>query len=158
QGKVEQAASNIDALLKQSPKNPYANYLQGLLAYSNKDYDQALAHVQKALAGSPGNLSALILSGMIKSAQGDLKAAQLQFANAVKQAPDSVRARQLLAAIYMRRDLPKQAIKVLREALNKDRSNAQLLAQLGQASVSAGQRAEGLQYFEHSAQYADGNT
>src|SRR5699024_3420039 len=118
----------------------------------------ALTHVQKALAGAPDNLSGLILSGMIRTAQGDLKAAQLQFENAVKQAPDSVSARQLLAAIYMRRDLPKQATKVLQQALDKDRSNAQLLAQLGQASVSAGQRAEGLQYFEHSAQYADGDT
>lgn len=158
QGQLEQASTNIDVLIKRGPKNPYANYLKGLLAYLNKDYDQATTYVQKALARAPDNLSGLILSGMIKTAQGDLKSAQLQFTNAVKQAPDSVRARQLLASIYMRRGLPKQAIKVLQEALGADGSNAQVLAQLGEASVRAGQRAEGLQYFEHSAQYADGNT
>lgn len=158
QGKLDNAAANIDVLLKRGPENPYANYLKGLLAYLNKNYDKATAHVQKALAKVPNNLSGLVLSGMIKTAQGDLKGAQVQFTNAVKQAPDSVRARQLLASVYMRRGLPKQAVKVLQQALDQQATNAQVLAQLGQAAVRAGQRAKGLHYLQRSAHYSAGNS
>jgi putative PEP-CTERM system TPR-repeat lipoprotein len=156
-GELDGAASNIKVLMQHGPKNPYANYLKGLLAYLNKNYDEATTHVQEALSRSPNNLSALMLSGKIKSKQGDLKGAQQQFTQAVQQAPNSLRARQLLASVYMHRGMAGQAAKVLQEALQKHGENPQVLAQLGEASVRAGQRAQGLRYLQHSAQYAAGN-
>src|SRR5699024_8858091 len=151
---LEQAATNIDMLLEQNAKQPYANYLKGMLAYKNKDYELATTHAQNALARSPDNLSGLILRGMTKTAQGDLKAAQLQLTNAVSQAPDSLRARQLLASIYMQREKPKRAIQVLRGALIRHESDPRVLAQLGAASLSAGQRDEGLAYLQLSSKLA----
>src|SRR5699024_3868014 len=151
---LEQAATNIDMLLEQNAKQPYANYLKGMLAYKNKDYELATTHAQNALARSPDNLSGLILRGMTKTAQGDLKAAQLQLTNAVSQAPDSLRARQLLASIYMQREQPKRAIQVLRGALIRHESDPRVLAQLGAASLSAGQRDEGLAYLQLSSKLA----
>lgn len=156
-GQMQQAAVNIDALLATAPKHPYANYLKGLEAYLNKDYETATTHAQQALAVAPDNVSSLILLGMVKAAQGDLKGAQAQFTNAVKQAPDNLRARQLLASVYTQRDLPKQAVQVLQAALDRHGSNPRVLAQLGEASVRAGARDRGLQYLQSSARQSTDN-
>lgn len=157
-GQLQQAAANIDVLMKVGPKHPYANYLKGLQAYLNKNYDVATTHVQQALAAAPGNVSSLILLGTVKAAQGDLKGAQLQFTEAVTNAPDNLKARQLLASIYTRRGLPEQAVRVLRETLGTHGNNPLVLAQLGEASVRAGERDQGLKYLQTSARYAVGNT
>lgn len=148
---VDKAAANINALVKAAPEHPYGNYLKALLAYQNKDYKQATSSVQKALAAAPNSTPGTILFGMIKAAQGDLEAAQLHFTDAVSQSPDNLKARQLLAAVYIKRGLPEQAVKILREEAGSKDADPRFLAMLGEASLRAGQQADGLKYLKRSA-------
>ncbi len=157
EGQGDEATASIDVLMQQSPKHPYANYLQAMVAYEREDYDKATDYLQTVLAAAPDDPPSLMLLGSVKAAQDDLASAEFYLAEAVSQAPASLRARELLATVYVRQDRAGQAVDVLQKALAGQESDPRLLAMLADAAVRSGDQAAGLAYLKQSAEYAVDN-
>ena len=103
----------IDAMLRQSPKHPYANSLRGLLAYEQKDYATAAQHLQTALNANPYNARALTLLGAAEAAQGQTVLAINHLTGALAQDPSNSVTRRLLASLELRADESEKAIQTL---------------------------------------------
>jgi cellulose synthase operon protein C len=101
-GQRTQAHKNLALMLKQSPKEPYANYLSGLLAFEEKDYPTAVQHLQTALNANPYDARSLTLIGVAEAAQNHDVLATNYLSSALAQASDNPMARRLLASIQMR--------------------------------------------------------
>lgn len=101
-GARDQAGKNIELMLKQAPKQPYANYLRGLLAYEERDYPTAVQHLQTALNANPYDARSLTLLGAAEAAQKHDVLATNYLSSALAQTPDNPMARRLLASIQMR--------------------------------------------------------
>lgn len=112
-GQPDQARKNLELMLKQSPKQPYANYLRGLLAYQEKDYPTAVQHLQTALNANPYDARALTLLGAAEAAQNHDVLATNYLNSALAQAPDNPVARRLLASIQMRSGHSQMALDTL---------------------------------------------
>ena len=112
-GQREQALKNLELMLKQSPKQPYANYLRGLLAFEEKDYPTAVQHLQTALNANPYDTRALTLIGAAEAAQGHDVLATNYLSSALAQTPDNPMAQRLLASIQMRTGNTREAIDTL---------------------------------------------
>lgn len=110
QNKLETAQNEVDALLKASPRQPLANYLQALIDVRQHRLSDAASHLQVALSGSPKNGQILSLLGAVKLTQGDNAEAQMYLSSAVSLDPSNARTRELLSQAQMR-SAPGQARK-----------------------------------------------
>lgn len=106
QDRLATAQHTVAALLKQAPKHPLANYLQGLIDMRQNKLSDAADHLQTVLSVAPKYVPALTLLGAVKLAQGDTALAQMYLSSAVSLAPNDARARQLLAAAQLHRNGP----------------------------------------------------
>jgi tetratricopeptide (TPR) repeat protein len=73
---------------------------QAILAYEDKHYDEALAHLQEALAQDPKNVEALYYTGLVYIAQQRLDLATQVLEQARTLAPDDFSVRYLLGVAY----------------------------------------------------------
>ncbi|APZ42976.1 XrtA/PEP-CTERM system TPR-repeat protein PrsT [Acidihalobacter ferrooxydans] len=109
-GQRKQALKNIEIMLKQSPKAPFPNYLRGLIAYQDKDYQTATNHLQLALNADPYNVRALTLLGASEADQGQNVLAITHLTGALAQDPQNVFARRMLAQVQLKTGATTQAI------------------------------------------------
>lgn len=112
-GQKKAALRNIDVLLKEAPKEPYANYLRGLLAYQAKHYQTAVEHFQTTLNTVPYDVRALTLIGSAEAQLGHDVLASNYLTSALAQSPHNPPARHLLAALQMRSGQSQQALDTL---------------------------------------------
>lgn len=112
-GERSRALDTLSLMLKQAPKQPYPNYLRGLLAYQEKDYPTAVQHLQTALNANPYDARALTLLGASEAAQDHDVLAINYLNSALAQTPDNPMARHLLASLQMRSKQSQEAIDTL---------------------------------------------
>ena len=112
-GQRDQALKNLELMLKQAPKQPYANYLRGLLAYQEKDYSTAVQHLQTALNANPYDARALTLLGAAEAAQNHDVLAANYLSSALARSPDNPMARHMLASLQIRSGQSQTAVDTL---------------------------------------------
>jgi cellulose synthase operon protein C len=112
-GQRDRALKNLESMLKQSPKQPYPNYLRGLLAYEAKDYSTAVQHLRTALNANPYDARALTLLGAAEAALKHDVLATNYLSSALAQTPDNPMARRLLASLQMRSGHSQEAMDTL---------------------------------------------
>ncbi len=116
------AAAQTDAtkLLQQSPKDPAANYVQGLLDFHNKDYRKALSTLTLAEPAAGQFPLVLYYLSMGYLIDKNLPLAE-QFANQfVATAPNDSNGRKLLAAILVLQNKVEDAQNMLRSVLEQN--------------------------------------
>ncbi len=116
------AAAQIDAalLLEHSPKDPAANYVQGLLDFKNKQYRKAITALTLAEPAAREFPLVLYYLSMGYLIDKDLKHATKYADLFVKNAPNDSNGRKLLAAILILRDKLQDARDMLQPALDSD--------------------------------------
>nr|WP_269449621.1 XrtA/PEP-CTERM system TPR-repeat protein PrsT [Acidihalobacter aeolianus] len=112
-GQRDQALRNVNAMLAQSPKQPYPNYLRGLIAYENKHYANAAQYLQTSLNSDPYNVQALTLLASAEAQQGQDVLAMNHLSGALAQDPQNPQARQLMAALQLKSGEDERAIQTL---------------------------------------------
>ncbi len=112
-GRRKDALKNVEIMLKQAPKAPFPNFLRGLIAYQNKNYQTAANHLQIALNADPYNVRALTLLGAAEAAQGQNLLAQNHLSSALGINPNDSMARRQLAELLLRTDQTAQAIQTI---------------------------------------------
>jgi len=114
------AQSDATELLKLSPKNPVANYIQGVLDFQNKQYRNAIKSLTLAVPAArqfPLGLYCLSMSHLVEK---ELDKAASFASEYVALQPDDPRGRLLLASMLVLQDKAKDAQNILQPVLDQN--------------------------------------
>jgi len=148
QQKFDEASTQVDYLLKVSPRNPMPNYLAGLLAYEQKKYVPARDYFRLVLKVLPNHLPSVFLLGSVNYALGNTEQAEQQLSRVVAAQPSLLPARMLLASLRLQQAQADQALTVLEPALAQRPNDVRLLAMAGQAALRSGELEKGRAFLE----------
>jgi putative PEP-CTERM system TPR-repeat lipoprotein len=132
---TDKAEADIKALLSASANNPIAHYLRALSQAQRKDPKAALATLQKQ-QGLVNYAPAVFLQSVLQVQEKQLEQAVAGFERYVELQPSDIRARKLLANLYMRRNDTERAVKVLTPALETVPDDLETLSLLGGAYLA----------------------
>jgi cellulose synthase operon protein C len=147
QGKLDDAAKQIDELKKFAAKNPQTRFFEAQLAYQKKDFKAAQAVVQELLQQAPNHPRVLQLAGAIELQLGAVAQAQAHLTKALQLAPDLALARRLLIVTYLRSGQPAKALTELNAATGKDGVPPALYSLAGEVHLQNGDAKKAEEYF-----------
>jgi len=151
QGKLDDAAKELEAMQKVAPKHPQTLYLKATLAYRKKDFTTAKEAIQGVLQVAPDYLPGLLLSGAIDYDLKSYAQAEASLVKVLQQAPNAGFARRVLAATYLRERQPAKALDTLKPLLEGGQVDAGLASLAGEVYLQNGNLEEGSRYFEMAA-------
>jgi putative PEP-CTERM system TPR-repeat lipoprotein len=134
----DDASMTLEPILKNNSKDPEANYLASLLAFSQRDLVRAEDHVRKLLAVAPDNMIGQKLLGNTKYAQKDFEQAAYHLSIYLNAFPDDKDVRELLTNSYIILNQPEQARTTIQHALNSNPNDTGALILLSQIEFNTG--------------------
>ena len=140
EGRLEDAAGSLRAILKINPDVVMAHYNLGLVAYRLRLYDEAEEHLKRACALKPDLPDAFYTLGMTQMALGRTGEAIDSFEQAVRIDPHHVGARFNLANAYTRAGRTAEAARAqaaYAEISGRSKSAEEKEAQIKTSSVKA---------------------
>jgi putative PEP-CTERM system TPR-repeat lipoprotein len=144
--KLDYTKAQLDVfeLLKRAPKNPGANYLQGIIYYETQNYQKAVASLLIAERDERRYPLSLLYAGISHFNLGNHDQAR-DYANRFhKMAPDNIFGRRLLAQLYMSSGDFEAAEEVLRPVVNHAPEDWVSLNLLANALLAQGRSEEGI--------------
>jgi putative PEP-CTERM system TPR-repeat lipoprotein len=148
QKESEKAEQNLNQLHRKSLNHPGIDYLAALLAYEKGDFESARTNLQKLNAKLPNYLPGILLLGASHYALGSYEQAAVYLSRYVNEVPSNLHARKLLAATRIKQRRPKDALEILEVAEDSAPDDIQLIAMIGQASVTSGNIIRGTEYLK----------
>src|SRR4030095_1603119 len=107
----------VPVFAQQSEADVYV--AQAILAYEDKHYDEALAHLREALAQDPKSVEALYYTGLVYIAQQRLDLAIPVLEQARQLAPDDFSVRYLLGVSYFAQERYARAEPILTQCFKE---------------------------------------
>lgn len=148
QGKVDEAAKQLEQLKAIAPNSPQAKFFEAQLAYLKKDFKLASELARPLLQMAPGNAQLLQLAGATELQLGNVAQAEIYLTKAVQLAPQLAPARRLLIATYLRSGQPARALIALNAAVDKDGNIEPALYSLaGEVYLQSGDAKKAEAYF-----------
>ncbi len=138
QNQVDSAATDIRYVLDRVPNHPVAVYLQAWTFLQKKDETAAYEVLQRQGTGLARYAPSLLLMGRLQINRNQPEAAQTNLAQYLQAAPNHIEVRLFLANLLLRKDLPDQAITILRGAPAQSAGDVRILRMLASASLRAG--------------------
>ena len=130
----DDARDEVDTMLRQGSRHPYANYLAGLMAYGDDDLSNAVEHLQTVLSVTQENPPAQTLLAAIRIRQEQYNQAVSLLRDVVSAQPANAQARAMLATAYRGAGQDRRANEVLAEGMRYVGDDSQALAILAQAA------------------------
>jgi cellulose synthase operon protein C len=143
---AEQGLKQIEAW---APGSTVSHYMRARVAILKRDYETAVAECQRVLRIEPQHVQAQLLLASAHVSAGALEQAQDTLTRLLASKPDAVAARKLLAQVYLGRNQPDEARKVLGASTTSDTDMDWLM---GTALMQSGSSADAFEYLERSAQ------
>ena len=140
-GDLEAARKALGALRKIAPKQLNTKYQEANLAYATGKYSEAQSLYQAVLKVVPLHPDVLLNAAETELKLNAMAQAETMAAKAMTQAPASVRARQVLAQVYLRMSQPAKAIATLSSLIDGPSATPELLALAAQAQLMNGNTA-----------------
>lgn len=147
QGKLDDAAKELDAVKKQAPNNLSARYFETQLAYQKKDFKKAKELVQQLLKVAPESPQVLVLAGAVELQVGTTLQAETYLTKALTAAPQASAARRLLVSAYLRSGQLDKAVATLQPILKEADSNPDISALAGETFLQSGDVKKAEEYF-----------
>lgn len=147
QGKVEEAAAQLEQLKQFAAKNPQTRLAEAQLAYQKKDFKLARELTQQLLQLAPGDPRLLQLAGATELQAGSAAQAEIYLAKALHAAPELAVARRLLIVAYLRTGQPAKALAALNAAAGKDGLPVGLYSLAGEVHLQNGDAKKAEEYF-----------
>ncbi len=147
QGKLDDAAKQLDELKKFAAKNPQTRFMEAQLAYQRKDFKAAREIAQELVQQAPNNPRALELAGAAELQAGAPAQAQIYLDKALQLAPGLPLARRLLIVSYLRTGQPAKALTELNAAAGKDGLPPALYSLAGEVHLQNGDAKKAEEYF-----------
>jgi putative PEP-CTERM system TPR-repeat lipoprotein len=149
-GEVDEAESNVDQLLAQSPRDPVTRYLRARIDRERGDDAAAERLLEGILADFATFAPANQLLGAIKADEGQFGQAEMHLQAAVAAEPQSSPSRLLLAQTYMRQGKLDEARSLLSAFFPRAASDAVLYAIAGSTSRGVGDLDLAAEFFDLS--------
>jgi putative PEP-CTERM system TPR-repeat lipoprotein len=147
---LDDAERYMSPLYGRTRNAPYTNYLGGLLAFEQGDYDLAEQRLLKVLKAAPDHAPSRLLFATVNFAQQDYEQAAYFLSKYLATNPDHVAARKLLGRSYMQLDQPGEAQRALQPALGDGTDDAELLILVGLSALRSGDAAAGIEGLERA--------
>jgi putative PEP-CTERM system TPR-repeat lipoprotein len=139
----DNALSISTGIIRQSPDWPEGHRLQGFALFFKKQYNDAIAPLQKALLQRP-NAGTYYILGLTHYYRNEVEQAINQFQKALDLQPAFTRARAHLALLFLNKKRVDEAIQEAKKVLTQDDENALAHNIVGSAYLLKGNYAEGL--------------
>ena len=152
QGDAAAAKSSLERLRQLIPGTEPALVLEARLALHDAHPLEAATALEKVLSKNPQSAIGNLLLGTIKAQQGYLEQAQSYLSAAIASSPNDPRIRKLLAEVELRQGEAHDVLGLVGEASTS--KDSELLSLGGRASLSAGDPATAIEYFERSHEAA----
>ena len=158
EGKLDQAQQQFDAMKQVLSKSSQTTYLQGLLAYQQKNLPLAKESVQGLLKIAGNDPRVLQLAGAIEfESRSDLQA-QEYLSQALARAPEMEFGRRLLVRSYLRTGQTAKAVAAMQPVVDAVQPSASMLALAGEVYMQAGDAGKAETYFSRASQLDPENT
>lgn len=158
QGKLADAAKQLETLKKLAPNSVQFKYFETLLAFENKDFKLANDLARQLIVLAPADLRNLQLAGIIALQANDIARAQDLLSRVIKAAPQASLARRSLAAAYLRGGQAAQALEALKPALQGGEPDATTSSLAGHIYRRLGDVKSAETYFALAARLAPKDT
>ncbi len=148
----------LNPLLQSYPGDAEANFLDGLIAYTEGDLDLAEERLLKVFKVVPDHYGSLLLYGNLKYSQQDYQQAAYYLERAVSSHTEDVSTQTLLGKTYFKLGQYDEAGKRLEFAASRSGDNAELLALLGVTRFEQGDTRTAILELEKAAAAAPEDT
>ena len=145
---LDQAKSLLAPLFKQNGSDPETNFIGGLLAYEQADFDLAEERLLKVMKVAPEHAKSLLLFGSINYAQKDYEQTAYYLSKYLQIEPENIGARKLLGRTYILLGQNEDAQAVLLSGMKESDDDAELLALVGLSQIKGGDIASGIMGLE----------
>jgi cellulose synthase operon protein C len=154
QGQRDAARAQFAELKKVAPNHPDTVFFEAQFAFADQDYKKSREYTDRLLKGVPDNARVLELAGAADFRQGRYAEAEAFLGRALKNAPNRLLARQLLAQTYLRLAQPGKAIDVLQPVIEGPTPDGTSLALAGEAFMQLGDAKRADAVFAQAAKVA----
>lgn len=152
QQRFDEAEANLDRVYAETPKNPMALYLSGVILASRGNYDEAEVLLNRARVVTDNYLPALYVRGLV-AYQLENNQIAIELLNKVLQArPANRTARLALAGAHLRLQQPTAAYNVLLPLINQGQNDAGVLAMAAAILIAQGETERGRAMYERVAE------
>lgn len=139
---AQRSLAGVDALARGSP---LAHFLRARIALLRGDFEAVVAECQRALALAPQHVQSQLLLASALQSLGSLEQAENTLTQLLASNPDNLAARKLLAQVYLGRNEPEEARKVLGASATADADTDWLL---GAALLQSGSTESAVEHLE----------
>jgi cellulose synthase operon protein C len=120
------------------PQHPETQFFQAQFAFLERDYKKAREILQQLLRIAPTNPKLLTLAGLVDYQDGAMLQAEASLSKVLQAQPDSVMARRVLGAVFVRTGKVDKALATLAPALESRSVDAETLALAAEANLQNG--------------------
>ena len=145
------ADKELAELQKVAPNEPNTTFYEATSAYAKADYPRARALFQAVLRDAPDQPAALLGAAETELRLNAASAAEKLAAKALRVAPTSARARQILAMVYLRTGQPARVLSTLDGLVGNTNISPEVLAIAAQAHLMNGNAAAADQLYARLA-------
>ena len=138
-GKLGEAQKSLREALAKNERNIEAHHNLGLVLLSLNDLDGACKEIERALELRPGHLDDMVWLARIRMQQGKEQEAREWIARARAAEPDSTTPLVLEATLAAQHSQPAQALKLVDQALDRNRDDGEALLLKGKLHHQLGQ-------------------
>lgn len=138
QNQADRASPDVRYVLDRVPNHPVATHLQAWIFLQKNNETAAYDLLQRQGTGLARYAPNLLMMGRLQLNRNQSEAAQTNLAQYLQAVPNNIEARLFLANLVLRKDLPDQAITILRGAPAASADDVRVLRMLASASLRAG--------------------
>ena len=149
-GSVKKAREALAAPLRDAPQNPQVNYARAYIALRDDNIAECRAALAQVFDAIPRHMPASLLMASLNFRLGALETARLQLYNYLKQKPNDLYARKLLAGTLLRSSEPDAALQLVQPFIDAGVKDWQIIALAGEAYYRAGKIDLAIQYLERA--------
>ena len=157
QGRLADARPEMEKLKKLAPKHPDSVLMQAQMAFDDKDFKASRELTDRLLTSSPKSVRVLLLAAAAEYMQGHLTLAEGLLSRALKEEPDHLPTRHLLAQTLIRAAQPEKAVEVLKALVAKEAVDSTSLRLTGEAWLLMGDGARAEVAFQRAVKAAPGD-
>lgn len=154
---LEAASQLIQPLFHRDPNDPFTNYLGGLIAFEQAQYQLAEEMLLKVLKLVPDHNPTRLLFGVVNFAEKNFEQAAYFLGKYIDAVPGNLIARKMLARSYILLGRAEEASTVLRDVVSDDTNDAELLTLVGRSDLERGERVAGIAGLEKALKASPGD-
>ena len=148
------AQPDVKYILARSPSHPIAVHLQAWIHLQNKDENAAYDLLQRQGTNLTRYAPNLLMMGRLQLNRNQGEAAQTSLSQYLQANPNHMEVRLFLANLLIRKDLPDQAISILKSTPREMANDSRVLRMMASASMRAGRVNEAGLWLDRATQAA----